>query len=159
MTYAYCFQLDALELDVLEVLRLIWSGMNSIAPINRIPPEVLLLIPDHYDERDRDKCILTSTQVCRGWRDMYISLWSQLDLTNVDRIRTYTRRIPPAPFEIRIRKKDDEIEANTFLLMIPHIHLLKSLTIERDTTLPSVLGKFKHRTPPSREARCQPIRK
>ena len=43
-------ELNSLEQDAFEVLRLVRSIKNSLAPITRIPPEVLSLIPDHYDE-------------------------------------------------------------------------------------------------------------
>ena len=72
----------------MEVLSLIRSVKNSFAPINRIPPEVLLLIPD-YDNDDMDQGLITLTHVCRGWRDMFISrssLWTQLDCMNFDKI-------------------------------------------------------------------------
>ena len=40
------FQVDALEREALDVLALIRSWRNTLSPINRVPPEVLTLIPD-----------------------------------------------------------------------------------------------------------------
>ena len=39
---------NALEQEASEVLRLVQSVQNTFAPINRIPPEILLLIPGYY---------------------------------------------------------------------------------------------------------------
>ena len=56
--------LNALEQDVFEVLRLVRSIKNSLTPVNRIPPEILSLIPDHYDEDHADRDLIASTHVC-----------------------------------------------------------------------------------------------
>ena len=37
----------------LEVLRLIWSMKNGFGPINRIPPDVLALIPNSWGKLDK----------------------------------------------------------------------------------------------------------
>ena len=52
--YERRFQVNTLESDVLKMLGLVRSLKNSFAPINRIPPEILSLIPDYYDEHDAD---------------------------------------------------------------------------------------------------------
>ena len=49
------FQLDALEQDALETHSNLRPLRNTLAPINRIPPEVLSLIPDYSDEDDPDQ--------------------------------------------------------------------------------------------------------
>ena len=46
------FQIDILERDSFEVLRLIRSLKNRLAPINKIPPEILALVPDFLDRKD-----------------------------------------------------------------------------------------------------------
>jgi hypothetical protein len=67
------FQADALERDGFEVLRLVRSMKNSLAPINRVPPEILSLIPDYCCEDDMDRDLVALTHVCRSWRDTFIS--------------------------------------------------------------------------------------
>ena len=42
-------QFGVLIQDVFEILLLIRSWSNSLAPINRVPQEVLTLIPDSWD--------------------------------------------------------------------------------------------------------------
>ena len=92
VTHASSFQVDALEVDAFEVLRLVRSIKNSFQPINCIPPEVLFVILDYqrkgdgYDGFDMDQDLIALTHVCRGWRDAFISrssLWTRIDLTNV----------------------------------------------------------------------------
>ena len=81
------FQLDALEQDALETHSNLWPLRNTLAPINRIPPEVLSLIPDYSDEDDPDQVSIALTHVCHSWREIFISrssLWTYLDLKNVD---------------------------------------------------------------------------
>ena len=57
-------ELNALEQDAFEVLRLVRSIKNSLAPISRIPPEILSLIPDHYDKYRADQNLIALTHVC-----------------------------------------------------------------------------------------------
>ena len=47
------FQVNALKQDAFEVLRLIWSMKNGFGPINRIPPDVLTLIPNSWGKLDK----------------------------------------------------------------------------------------------------------
>ena len=63
----------SLEQDAMETLRLVRTMLNSFPPINRIPPEILSLIPDYYGEDDTDRNLITSTHVCRRWREVLIS--------------------------------------------------------------------------------------
>ena len=60
------FWLDVLERDALKILHLIRSWRNAVAPINRIPPEILVLIPNHWDWYSVDKDTITLTHVCRS---------------------------------------------------------------------------------------------
>jgi len=127
---------NSLEQDALDVLSLIRSVKNSFAPINRIPPEVLLLIPDYYDD-DTDQGLIVLTHVCRGWRDVFISrssLWTQLDCVDFDKTRTYIQRSKSSPLEIFLKMygDDDTHIDDAFLLVTPHIHRIKSLTIHAD---------------------------
>lgn len=77
--------------------------VNSFAPINRIPPEVLSLIPDYWYKDVTGEDMIALTHVCRGWRTIFTSrpsLWSSLDCTNVDMTRTYIERSKAAPLEL-----------------------------------------------------------
>ena len=90
--YTPHFQVDVLENDASEVLSLIRSIKNSFASINRIPPEVLSLVPGCYVKDRAGQDLIKLTHVCSGWRNTFIScppLWTQLDFKNVDKTRTY----------------------------------------------------------------------
>jgi len=128
--------MNSLEQDALEVLSLIRSVKNSFAPINRIPPEVLSLIPDYYDD-DTDQGLIALTHVCRGWRDMFIScssLWTQLDCMDFDKTRTFIQRSKSSPLDIflEMHKDEDTYLDDAFLLVTPHIHRIKYLAIYAD---------------------------
>ena len=148
--------MNALEKEVLEVLSLVRSVKNAFAPINRIPPEIFSLIPDYCeyddddddddeDEGDADQDLITLTHVCHGWRDIFISrssLWTQLDFENVDRTRTYIQRSKSSPLEVYLEKDEDSTYLDdAFLLVTPHIHRIKSITIIADV-LPDAIQYF-----------------
>ena len=145
-------QVESLEREALEILCLVRSVKNSFAPINRIPPEVLSLIPDHYGENGEaiaDRGFITLTHVCRGWRDIFTScpsLWARFDFKNVDKTRTYIQRSQSSPLRIHIGYRYQRVVDEAFLLITPHIFRIKSLTIDADA-LPSELKHFRCNTP------------
>jgi len=114
----------------LEVLSLVRSMKNTLAPINRIPQEVLSLIPGHSDT---DEDLIALTHVCRGWRELFISrssLWIFLDCTDVDKTRVYLERSRTSPLEIYLKEEEDTTYLNdAFLLTVPHLGRLGSLTL------------------------------
>ena len=128
------------------MLCLVRSLKSSLAPINRIPHEVLLLIPGCCDKNDMNQDLTTLTHICRGWRDVFTScssLWTRLDFMNVSKTRTYIQRSQSSPLEIRLKQGylDD-----AFSLVTPHLRRLKSLTICVDA-LPDVLRHFHRQAP------------
>ena len=119
-------------------------------PVNRIPSEVLSLIPDYCDDgeddEDADQDLITLTHVCRSWRDIFISrssLWTCLDCTNVDKTRIYIQRSKSSPLEITI---NDSYLDDAFFPVTPHIRRIKSLIIRADA-LPGALRYFYCHTP------------
>lgn len=139
--------MDSLERDAFEVLKLVQSMKNSFAPINRIPPEVLSLIPDYYCEGAVDRAPTALTHVCRSWREIFTSrssLWTTLEFTNIDKTRAYIQRSRSSPLDLHL--VGDEVIDDAFALVIPHICRLKSLTV-RSVALPRVLEHFHRHTP------------
>ena len=129
------------------MLRLLQFVKKSFAPINRIPPEVLSLIPDHHIEDDTDKTLIALTHVCRYWRNIFISrpsLWTRLDFKNIDKTRTYIQRSQSFPLKLILGYY--EVSDDVFGPMVPHVHRLKSLTIDTKR-LPRVLQHFRCPTP------------
>ena len=143
--------MDALEQSASEVLSLIRSVKNSFAPIGRIPPEVLSLIPDYWDtERHPDRDIIKLTHVCHGWREIFISrssLWTRLDFMDVNKTLTYLQRSNSSPLDVHLKDTGRRTYLDrAFPLVIPHIHRLKSLIVDADT-LPHILRHFRFRAP------------
>ena len=140
MAHEYCFQVDILEREALQVLRLVRTVKNSFAPINRIPPEILSLVPDYYPEDDMDECLIALTHVCRSWRRTFIhrpSLWTRLDLTNIGKTRTYIRRSRSSPLKLHLW--DHQIVGDAFAPVTPHIGQLKSLTLTINAKAPPIV--------------------
>jgi len=133
---AYMFvslQAGVLEQDALEVLSLIRSMKNHLAPINRIPPDVFSLVLGYWSDTDMDEILITMTHVCHGWRELLIArtwLWARLDCTNVDKTRVYIERAKLSRMRISLFEDQDQpYLEQAFLLAVPHIRRLKSLTI------------------------------
>lgn len=90
LTFDQVYQLDR---DVSRVLGSIRGWRNSFAPINRLPFEILSLIPTHLSSHgDR----LRASFVCRSWRRALLQrgeLWSELILSNgEDYTKTFLER-------------------------------------------------------------------
>ena len=139
-----CFQVDALECDALQVLNLVRSTRNAFAPVNRTPPEVLSLIPDYWEDYEKDMNLIRLTHVCRSWREIFVSrpsLWTDLDFWNTDKTRVYIERSKCVPLEIYLEPPYLE---GAFLLAIPHIHRLKALWVSGGSTdvLPVLVEHF-----------------
>ena len=141
MAYARCLQVNSLERDASEVLALVRSAKNSFAPVNRIPPEILSLVPDYFG--GDDKQLIALTHVCRSWRDTFIfrpSLWTQPDFKNIDKTRAYIQRSQSSPLKLCLG--DDKAIDDAYHLIIPHLSRVKSLTVDA-RALPDVLGHFR----------------
>jgi hypothetical protein len=106
-----------------------------MAPVNRIPSEILALIPDFWngygDNKDRD--LVTLTHVCRAWREMFISwssLWTNLDCVGKARTRVYLERSKSLPLNLSLRAEHSLSPCHPFFEIIPRaIGRLKSLSV------------------------------
>ena len=77
LTYSFTFDtVSQLDQDVSTALAAIREWRNSFVPINRVPLDVLSLIPTHLSaQRDRFR----TSSVCRHWRRTFLqhaALWS-----------------------------------------------------------------------------------
>ena len=121
-----------------EILHLVRSWRNTAAPINRIPPEVLTLIPNFWDRRIRDQNLITITHVCRAWREGFTSqrsLWTDLDCVGLEKTRTYLERSKTSPINVSIYRHTNSymcsFSRDPFIQIATHvIERLNSLTIE-----------------------------
>ena len=117
---------------------------NAFAPVNRIPPEVLSLIPDYLKVQDRDENLIVLTHVCHSFREIFIScssLWTFFDFRNTEKTRVYIERSKCAPLKIRFPLSYRE---EALLLVIPHIHRLKVISAHGtpDRLLPVLVEHF-----------------
>ena len=108
---------------------------NSLAPINRLPLDVLCLIPMHLASLgDR----LRVTFVCRHWRRTFLhhaTLWSQLHLTGrMDRllVRTLLGRVKGSPLDITADYYKSPIHYGT--LLFPFAQQIRSLELKSATS-------------------------
>ena len=107
------------------------SIKNTFAPINRIPSEVLSLIPDHY-KRDKEEELIALTHVCRDWREIFISrasLWAFLNCTSFDKTNTYIQRSKGSPLEISLVTRPRTPRHEALSLIHPLIDRFKALTL------------------------------
>ena len=92
---------------------------------------------------------ITLTHVCRTWRKLFIScssLWTYLDLKNVDKTRTFIQRSKSSPLDIRLEYiggRDYSDDDPAFSLVVPHIPRVKRLAIYGDC-LPAILEHFRY---------------
>jgi len=130
------FQFDSLEQDVFEILHLIRSWRNTIAPINRIPPEILSLIPDFLDVGEGGGDVIALTHVCRAWRGVFTSrpaLWVDIDLDSMgeDQALVYLERSNSFPINLSLYADCDGYPHDLIFKIIPQvIGRLKSLSID-----------------------------
>ena len=84
------FQVDALEQHASEVLSIVRSLKNSLAPIDRIPPELISLIPDHSGKDDPGELLITLTQLSSVTR---ISLGTAVLETEMSEFREHVTQV------------------------------------------------------------------
>jgi len=106
---------------------------NMLLPINKIPPEILALIPDFWDTRDRDEDVIALTHVCRAWREVFVSrscLWTNFDCLDEEKTRVYFERSKPSPINLSLNLSGGIFPCNPFFQIIPHATgRLKSLFV------------------------------
>ena len=128
------FQITILEKDVLEVLRLIRVRKNMLAPISKIPPEILAIIPDFWDTRDRDQDVIALTHVCRVWREVFVSrssLWTDFDCLDEEKTQVYFERSKSSPVNLSLHLSEGISFCNSFFQIIPYATgRLRSLFVE-----------------------------
>ena len=102
---------------------------NSLAPINRLPPEVLALVPAF---RDSEKDLINATAVCKYWRRTFVStpdLWTNLSCSeraSTDiirpRINAYFARSGAVPVNV-------QMHAHASRLLSPYTGRISRLTL------------------------------
>ena len=107
---------------------------NRVAPINKIPSEILTLVPDFLHSEDG---IVTLTHVCQAWREAFISrssLWTRFNCEDSEKTRIYLERSKSSPIHLSCDKYKAISPHDPFFQIIPHATgRLKSLFIKGTT--------------------------
>jgi len=120
-----------LDRDTSIALATIREWRNSFVPVNRIPSEVLSLIPTHLSH---DKHLYSASSVCSHWRRTFIqhaALWSQLDLRRKrsNLVEILLERAKGSALDVRASYLD---RVTTLALLSPHAQQFKSLDLTFD---------------------------
>jgi len=73
---------------------------------NKTPPDVLILMPDYWEDSGRDEVLLKLIHACRDWREHFpsrLSLWTRLDGKRADETTAYIKRSKSSPLELHPR--------------------------------------------------------
>ena len=124
-------EVSQLDRDAWTALASIHEWKNSFVPVNRVPLEVLSLIPTHLPSQ---KDHFRATFVCRRWRRTFLqhgALWSQLYLSKGEvYVKTLLERAKGSALDV-IAGWMDPIGATA--LLPPHIKRIRSLNFLRNT--------------------------
>ena len=128
-----------MEQDLSHLLPKFKALRNVLAPINKLPPEILSQIPQSFPIRD----LIVVTQVCRYWRATFTScgpLWCNIDCARGQEALTCLHRSKDSPIYVTVRKiPDDEVLAR----LSPHIGRIKYLRLKSRWSLAqSVFARF-----------------
>ena len=76
-----------------------------LAPINKVPPEILTIIPDFWNTHERDGGIIALTYVCRALREVFVlqsSLWTHFDCVDEEKTRVFFERSKSSPISLSL---------------------------------------------------------
>ena len=125
---AHPIQIDQAMFKLPSISRTVRELRNSLAPINRLPPEILALVPT-FRASERD--LMNATAVCKHWRRTFIStpdLWNNIicsehtGLHITPRLQTYFERSGSVPVDV-------EVPAKVSRLLSPHTDRISGLTL------------------------------
>ena len=104
-----------------------------LAPINQLPPEVLTLISDFWNEDVRDRAMIALAHVCRALREIFISqtsLWTDFYCEDMDKTHVSLDCSGPSPVNAWLERYQGTPPHDPPLHVIPHaIAQLKSMVI------------------------------
>ena len=118
-------EVSKLAQDASTALATIREWRNSFVPVNRIPVDVLSLIPTHLSsQRDR----FYASFVCRHWRRTFLhnaALWSQLYLLRGEvYVKALLERAKGSALDITVNDMDP---VRAMALLPPHTKQIRSL--------------------------------
>ena len=116
-----------MELEAKHALSTIHSSMNTFPKINRLPPEVLALIPSFFTSY---KDLVFTTHVCRHWRNIIIAsppLWSYMDNETMhnDLVAAYMDRCGDTQLDINFSSESSKNSPFLEKIMLHSSHIRK----------------------------------
>ncbi|KAF9783717.1 hypothetical protein BJ322DRAFT_1066780 [Thelephora terrestris] len=122
-------QVSQLENDISATLATIREWRNTFSHINRLPFDILSLIPTHLvSQKDR----LRASFVCRHWRRTFLQraeLWSELVLSKgEDYVKTLLGRAKGSQLVVNVgRSGYREVPTSTMSLLSPHTNQIRDI--------------------------------
>ena len=110
-----------LRKDAMGVLNAVSRLINALAPINRLPPEILGMIPK-YGGGQTSKDLVAVSSVCSYWRNTFVaapSLWTTLDGKGLEKSRAWVKRSGALPIQLLVPGSPDP-EVLEFLVLYSH---------------------------------------
>ena len=89
----------------MEVLAAVSKLINALAPINKLPPEILGVIPK-YGDNQTPKHLVAISSVCSYWRNTFIftpSLWTRFDGKGVEQSQAWLERSGVLPIQLSVQ--------------------------------------------------------
>jgi hypothetical protein len=133
-------QVLTIEEDLLTALYAIRSIRNTLAPINKLHPELLVLITSSFDDpfgRTTDCADMQffCAMVCRRWRNILLAfpgIWSSVDTTNSRHMKLYLTRSKKTPLHVNYGSTTAPGIFEQYI--IPERHRLRSFSIHLGDT-------------------------
>lgn len=119
-----------MEEVVHSILLDVRSWANTFSPVNRLPPEVLALIPTFLNHKRSRRSLIRWSQVCRYWRNTFTNaptLWIHLNCKDLARTRTFIERSKSVPIQVRL---SPDFCSQSLNALFPHIKRFESLKME-----------------------------
>ena len=98
--------------------------------MNRLPPEVLSLLPTFLHHKRSRRSLIRWSQVCRYWRNTFTgtpTLWTHFACKDVARTRAFIERSKSAPIHVRL---SPDFCPQSFITLTPHAKRFESLKME-----------------------------
>ena len=83
--------------------------INALSPVNRLPPEILGMIPT-YQEDQTLKDLVTVSSVCSYWRSTFLatpSLWTNLNGKGLKKTKAWVQRSKALPIHLLVEGSPD----------------------------------------------------
>ncbi|KAF6746786.1 hypothetical protein DFP72DRAFT_922271 [Ephemerocybe angulata] len=147
---AHRARLEERLLELEAEARAIKYYQNTLASINRLPPEILYMIFLIVAERTQNQFNPSScrgpyvdmswlprtTQVCRRWRDVALSwptLWSRISFTTPELTELMLLRSKDTPISIIFETGKEGCPRHILNALVAHSHRLKAIELQGNT--------------------------